>query len=400
MSRYCFIADTTQWEEKVKHLYRKIDVTVTKLSSDEGCLVLNNKEHKKEFIRLNSKLHKINGISRPIFVPAWRSIAGAVPYITEDAYKLTNSSFRNTRTAAKILLSGTSEQALYAYDRQNKSSTYHANFAKDFKSLTGVNVDVIDFTQMKPQKKQEIKNRGSYTSVILDGVRVNILPFATPPTTVNSDGNILIGVKKADVVINSDVPIEGFKTVLVPGASWSSKWNTDSYKGRTFFDFELEDESTDEEEDDKFYTVEDSIASETSDMFYPDSASEDNQADGDDDDEDGRMGGGRMGGGGRMRYLPSDERVIVYDDTTPDFVNLSERELAYLPMSYVLSQTDQWRIVSNALSSKFVNKHELPRVSDYVIKLVADSISYSISKGNNPVSAAYAILKYAEKRGV
>ena len=400
MSRYCFIADTTQWEDKVKHLYRKIDVTVSKLSSDEGCLVLNNKDHKKEFIRLNSKLHKIEGISRPIFVPAWKTIAGAVPYITEDAYKLTNSSFRNTKTAADMLLSGTAEQALYAYDRENKSSTYHDNFAKDFKSLTGVNVNVIDFKQIKPQRKQEIKNRGVFSSVVIDGSRVNILPFATPPTTVDSNGNILRGVRKGDVVINSDVPIEGFKTVLVPGASWSSKWSTDYYKGRTFFDFELEDDESADEEDDKFYTSEESMASEKSDMFYPDSiASEDNQ-DGEDDDDEGGRGGGRMVGGGRGRYLPSDEKVIVFDDTTPDFANLSERELAYLPMSYVLSQTEQWRIVSNALASKFTNKHELPRVSDYVIKLIADSISYSISKGNNPVSAAYAILKYAEKRGV
>jgi hypothetical protein len=90
----------------------------------------------------------------------------------------------------------------------------------------------------------------------------------------------------------------------------------------------------------------------------------------------------------------------VDDETTRrDFSSLTERE-RYLPLSHVLSPTDQWRAIYTALESNFRRTDGLPKVSDNALASVADATVYSIESGNTVPNAAYALLAYASKRNV
>lgn len=384
--RYCFIADNPSWENTVKNLYSDIDVTLTKMSSDEGCIVLNDENDKATFLDHNTAISKLSGYSRPIFVPNWKKIVNNGPYVTEDHYKLVNNKILNWSTKKEIVLDKVGEQALYSYDKENPSSVYHENFRADFKRITGINVTDIDLYKLKPPQKQDVPNITKYGFVIIDGQETQLDTFATPPTIVDSQGHILIGVTKRDIVLNSEKSIPGFKTVFIPGASWSAKWNTSSYVGRIFINFKNEEE---EEEEEEFFEA--SQSSEPSQLSeYPESEEEE-------EEEEEYVAPKR---GGYLKRIPFGqmEEIVLTETDKPDFVNLTEEERRYLPLAYVLSQSAQWRIVLKALTSNFTNISELPKVNDYVLEVIADSIEYSIQKGVKPLPSSVALLKYAERR--
>lgn len=390
--RYCFIADNPHWEEKVAKIYSDINATVTKMSSDEGCVVLNDNDI-ETLLEHNDTVSKLPGISRPIYVPLWKKIINNGPYVTEDHYELVNQKVVNARTKKEILLDRVSEQALYSYDKDNESPTYHVNFKTDLKRVTGINIADVDLSQLKPQRRQNLPNIVKFGYVVIDGTEVPLSTFATPPTIVNTEGHILVGVTKRDIVLNSEKSVPGFKTVFIPGASWSAKWNTPSYVGRIFIQFK-----------NKVEEEEDLALSEASQYSRPASQISDYAVSEDEEEGEEEGEGGYIPKGGKyagpLARVPFGqmEDIVLSETDKPDFVNLTEEERNYLPLSYILSQAAQWRILLKALTSNFTNIAELPKVNDYTLGLVADSIAYSLSKGIMPLPASIAILKYAEKR--
>lgn len=399
--RYCFIVDNPHWEDQIKKIYKDIDVVVSKLSADEGCVILNNEKDREAFLASNERVSRSPGFSRPIFVPKWKKIVNNGPYVTEDQYKLINESItlwksqpHRKRAGVKdeISLDKVGEQALYSYDKDNTSSSYHENFKTDFKRITGYNITDIDLSTLKPPQKLAAPDISKYGFVSIDGQETPLVTFATPPTTVNEQGHILPGVTKRDIVLNSEKAIPGFKTIFVPGASWSAKWNTPSYKGRTFIDFKHDEELEEEEE---LMLSEPSLSSEASQISeYPESEQEEEE-----EEFIPQKPGKYMGPLARIPFGQMEE-IVLSETDKPDFAHLSDQEKTFLPLAYILSQSTQWRIVLKAITSNFTIVSDLPKVNDYVLELIADSIAYSISKGISPLPSAIAILKYAEKRGV
>lgn len=395
--RYCFIVDNPNWEEQIRKIYKDVNVGITRVSSDEGCVSLNDEKDRKMFLSLNERISKIPGFSRPIFVPDWKKIINNGPYVTEDNYKLVNEKIVNWKTKREIVLDKVGEQALYSYDKDNPSASYHENFKTDFKRITGFNVSDIDLYKLKPPQKLTAPNISKYGFVNIDGKETPLVTFATPPTTVNTQGQILPGVTKRDIVLNSEIPVPGFKTIFIPGASWSAKWNTPYYKGRIFIYFKNEEESeeSEESEEEEMMMSEESQLSEASQISeYPESEQEEEE-----EEFIPQKPGKYLGPMARIPFGQMEE-IVLSETDKPDFANLSEKEKMFLPLAYVLSQSAQWRIVLKAITSNFINVSDLPKVNDYVLEIVADSVAYSISKGNSPLPSAIAILKYAEKRGV
>lgn len=403
--RYCFIAETG-WEKQVKNHFRNIDVTIEKLSDDEGCVTLNNENQRDDFLARKDSLAELSGISQPIFVPAWKTIVNNGPYITDENYVTHPKLFKNKRTGKFVQLGVQGEQAFFSHNKDHKSQIYHQRFKSEFTRVTGLNFDEIETVIDRPQPFQAGDEALAHRYVTLDGNQVLLVTFATPPTSVDSSGYIIPGIHKRDVVLNSDKPVRDFKSIFVPGASWIAKWNTPRSKGRIFLDFRdeeaLEDadyedlriqssEESDQSDSDK--TISDYQATTES---YSSSESEEGE------EEDLYIPpryGTKVGPLARVPFGKGRMEDITTSDK-PDFENLTEDERLLLPMSYVLSQSAQWRIILDAIMSNFTNISELPKVNDFTLDLIADSIMFSMTKGVKPSPAAIALLRYAEKRHV
>lgn len=95
------------------------------------------------------------------------------------------------------------------------------------------------------------------------------------------------------------------------------------------------------------------------------------------------------------------EEVTKFSDSSlkQDFktLNASER---YLPLSFVLSPTEQWKIIEKAILSNFKRIDDLPKISDYHLSFAANVMTYAIQKGNVVPKAVYSIIEYANKRRV
>lgn len=386
--RYCFISDNLEWENLATSIFSGLKTQIEKLSPEEGCVTLQDGGSIRDFKMRLKTIANSMGFSKPVYVPKWVSIINNGPYVAEEQFVRVNKEVKKI-TGETVPISSIGELALNSYDRNNKSSTYHKNFETSFMFHTGLNIKDVDFSSLKPIPFQPpVDKKYGYVNIdsILD---VPLKNYTTPYTMVNREGTIVPGIRKRDITLNSKVPVPGFKNIFVPGASWTAKWST----GRTLLYFSssttLELEEAEDEDTDEDNSSEDSdisiISYNSAESQYPDTDSE----------EEEEVVTRNQKGPKFFPYVP-DEKIPEPDN--PDFVNLTANEKKYLPLSFVISQAVQWKIILNCLSSNFNNIRELPKVSDTTLELIADSISYSISKGNKPLPAAIGILKYAEKR--
>jgi hypothetical protein len=105
------------------------------------------------------------------------------------------------------------------------------------------------------------------------------------------------------------------------------------------------------------------------------------------------------------RNMAEDVEEIEFDrpdeDFRKNFENLSSTERRLLPLTHVLSSTDQYRIIANALESNFRNTLNLPKVSDDILQISADMCALAANNTRNRVAvAAELLINYADKRRV
>lgn len=393
VARYCFTSNNSQWEESVIDLFNAMDVAFDKLTQDEGCLTLENENQYADFMTNIHRLEMTPGFSKPVYVPEWKTIVNKGPYVTEENYIQSNQTVKNKYTDQVTPINKVGEQALYSYDIFSDSQVYKTNFKVDFRRLTGVDIDSVDLTALKPRIPQPIPDKAVYGYVVVDGNNVQLSDYITPGTYVADDGHIIPGILKKDITLNSKVPVPGFKVAFVPGASWAARWGTNGKILMNFDDFETQSVSS-----------ESSLLSDVSEVSAIDYEEEFLSEDESEEEEEEYVPPPRYGtkkdiGYGPLSRVPFTPTEDIELDTL-DFAHLNGAESKFLPLSYVLTQAAQWRIIYNAFVSNFVDIGKLPKVSDYVLGTVVDSILYSVSKRISPSRASLALLKYAEKRGV
>jgi hypothetical protein len=84
-----------------------------------------------------------------------------------------------------------------------------------------------------------------------------------------------------------------------------------------------------------------------------------------------------------------------------DFSHLDEEESELLPFSYVIPYKTQWEIVLDACRSNFRNVKDLGKVSNEVLKLIADAAGIALSSKTAIMEDVnYAFIEYANRRGV
>jgi len=431
-SRYCFTTSNSNWKDIVENVYDNLGANFEKLSTDDICVSVNNRQMEKQLIKRNSILGMNEGFSRPIFVPKWSTIINNGPFVIEDNIIQSNLFVTLKSTGKQVPLSFIGERALNCYESTNKSKTYQKNFKESFMSFTGIDVSDIDLYELNTLQPDPIPNKKKYGYVIIDGVRVPLMTFVTPSTKIDSNGYIIPGIFKSDVILNASEPVNGFRTEFVPGASWVAKWTTQYLTGRIYLDFNNidddesaePDESADESADSTTnrpavhkvtFNIDGSpqstdVSIESDDIVSQYAGSEDlenfenNSFESEDDIEDEDDSESHVTAykkgfhHGPLLRVPYDKEETIDEWSKPDFINLADYEKQYLPLSYVISQVAQWRILLNSLRSNFNNITELPKINDFTLELITDAISYAMSNEIEQLPSAIALLEYANKR--
>jgi hypothetical protein len=103
--------------------------------------------------------------------------------------------------------------------------------------------------------------------------------------------------------------------------------------------------------------------------------------------------------------LPEDYPNIIEEDEEededdiPDMNTFTSQEKDLLPIGYFKGPNEQWMYVLRAIESNFTSVKNLSKVSDNILRLVADVVSYSLEK-TTPRQIHQEILNYAIQRNV
>lgn len=90
-------------------------------------------------------------------------------------------------------------------------------------------------------------------------------------------------------------------------------------------------------------------------------------------------------------------------DLKKNFADLTEDEARLLPLSFVLSDTDQYLVILKAFESNFKQTFNLPKINDKTLSIVADACAMSIdssNKDNENHPVCRSIIEYAKFRNV
>jgi hypothetical protein len=245
--------------------------------------------------------------------------------------------------------------------------------------------------------------------VNIDGITTPLMTFATPSASLvyrsaqdPDRGKFNRGISVKDVVVNSRTPIPQFKTEDAHGASWAARYLDPLFGDWKYIFIKFDDSEVQ-------IDSEESIESEAS----LDSNSE---ISGDDDISQYGSGEAEAEAGSdldehisrvvREEIGPTWIQVEIETDnvesdknTLPDFERLPHKD-RYLPLSFVLSLVDQWKIILKCLATSFVSVNDLPKVSDEVLAEAADFCIFAHQKRGNLSSAARALIDYAHQRNV
>lgn len=396
MVRYCFTSTLPSWNKQVETLYDNFDVDITSggnNNEEEGCITLNDTDDVYNIRRTNKQLGKMRGFTEPLYTPNWKSLTGNIgPFITEEHYVQVFPTILNKVSKKTVTLSKQAELALFSYFLSPRSHQLDVQFEHSFKALTGYNLDELDLSVFNERELEIPVPADEYRYVIVDDNITNLVGYMTPFTSViqhgEHAGKIHPGISRKDVIVNSSVTVPGFTAVLHKGASWSAKWIDKFYGHVTHVFMKFDDPSE--------WVDSESSASEGSEIMSEYGGESQYGEEMLTEDEDETI---------RIHEYPEWTEVIIeidnyHDDTLrPDFSSLTMKE-HYLPLSYIVSPAEQWRIIYNALISNFIQTSDLPKVTDKQLTIVADAISYSARHHNKIPNAAYSLLQYAIKRQV
>ena len=126
---------------------------------------------------------------------------------------------------------------------------------------------------------------------------------------------------------------------------------------------------------------------------------DDDGSDGSDDDEGPEWADLPMYERQRLKEVAAHEESIPYEEKV-NFENLEDEEIN-LPFSYIVSPKDQWKYVLDACKSGFSVVGNLGKVSNSVLRMVADAAAMALRDGKARVPELNeAFIMYAEQRGV
>ena len=130
---------------------------------------------------------------------------------------------------------------------------------------------------------------------------------------------------------------------------------------------------------------------------YDDDDEREEEKNDEDDDIAGAVGGGGGGGG-----LFDDDEREERDDEDPDdainFDDMSPQELEALPISYIVGEIEQWRIMLRACKSEFKEVENMFKVLDKHLRVFVDAAVYAVREKNIKTPLNYAIIEYGLQR--
>lgn len=87
--------------------------------------------------------------------------------------------------------------------------------------------------------------------------------------------------------------------------------------------------------------------------------------------------------------------------TIKEYAVLDENETELLPYSYIISLERQWKIVLDACMSNFRYVKDMGKVSNFVLRIVADAAALGLSKNpSTPKPNNTNFIKYALQRNI
>jgi hypothetical protein len=473
MARFCFNVNRKDAIDFLKTFYERVDVNFEiDQSTNESCIILNDKRDKDIFMNLSERLGGIDGFSQPSYVPKWKKIRHLGPYLPQygkEPYMgavLKHKNYNNhSQYKYHYKLSPEGEKAAFLYaaliTSQGSATAYMKdqvfidNYWKDFKTYLGkdqpfINFEEIDWSDVlaKYKKRSKIMSNNDtkykHGFVEVDGHTCTATPFAADDMCIyfgqegpvgstenlledERRGRIRRAITAADVTLNlsSDAKqalpnIAEFKDVVYkPGMKWAAKWNhpiTGSVKYMEILFSNPSDEEFVENFVEMYDSDESGVGDDDSDnestRDYGDQASDDDLfgdiddltddddgSDGSDDDEGPEWADLPMYERQRLKEVAAHEESIPYEEKV-NFENLEDEEIN-LPFSYIVSPKDQWKYVLDACKSGFSVVGNLGKVSNSVLRMVADAAAMALRDGKARVPELNeAFIMYAEQRGV
>ncbi len=287
MQRYCSIINHIDGGKFISDLSTSVNINIkideTYVDDNESTCFFVDKRDAHKLDELFKGLH-VSSIGLPAKVPAWKRIThNNGPILSDIVFKLPKSVKLLHKTKPTVSFSIDDKimpyVVLYATRLKLKhhriDDVFNANFWTDFKHVLDAAspfryVTDIDFSQVLTHLSSVIDQNPLATSTVenhsfvkIDGKRVNLESYATPPPTLlygsESDpnrGKYRRGIVAADVILNmmpnDTFPDKFTKSVYVPSARWSSKWLdpiTSTWK-YTMIDFQSYD--ADDADDDAY----------------------------------------------------------------------------------------------------------------------------------------------------
>jgi|SRR5579864_1539806 len=415
MQRYCFTSTLSSWHDLVKEAYSPVSAgVILQLKPTEGCVQVTDSAYLSRVQNINRQLAETNGFTPPHYTPKWYRIAhNNGPYIPGD--QLTVVPPLRLRNNVSIILVTAHEKdiiQLYAQrliEKQPIDDVFKRNYWESIKSTfhkqPSKSLDDINWTDyIEKLNKSPIiyapVNQKTFGQVTVDGIDRLLTTFSVPSGSLiyrgDDDpqrGTYRRPIMKDDISLNSAVPISGFNVVNEPGASWASKY-IDPFTKTAIYSFIIFDDELVEIESESSVNELQEEAEQRERRLMERQEEESNQSYGEEEEEE-EFEEAEIEPPEWIQRVEEEQEYQRDPDTVPDFDNLtlSERNL---PLAYVLSRLDQWRIVLTALMTKFANVINLPKVSDSVLSTIADAIT--VGKVFNP--NGQAILAYAHQRNV
>lgn len=354
--------------------------TIEDLGNGQYCVILEAEQSRSVFEKFVQD-YSDEFASKVFETPSWTKIKYSGPkYIPTDFEAVT---LRNKITNEPIPLDEDASYIAFLFTNHpaKNDPVFRQNFWSSFSNYLPSSVTdltSIDFSALPTHDTEKLPAPTSYAEIDGQLIRVskNKLPgisiyYGSP--TDRDRGYIKRAILPADVTINSLKPNSVYKnTEYTPGVFWAAKWFDPLTEELVYatLDFHRDEDAEDDQEE------EEEEEEEITDYM-------DEEVDSDDDEA---TPSGEID-------LPeevddSGEMIILTD--------MDEEEYNLLPLSYILSTRDQWRILNRTVHSQFSDVRDLEKVGNKILRLVANACEVKGGRGRS----CRELKKYAYQRGV
>ena len=446
MARFCFNANHSDADNILKEFFDRVNVDfeLDACNPRECCVILKDPRDKGVFLNLCDRLEDMllnKGFSRPLYVPKWKSIKHIGPYFNDSIpyYKSELRPVKNVLRRVHVLSPLAETYAfLYAglcHSRLPVDETFRLNFWQDFQAEAQSDfqsLEEIDWSHVISNYRKKLKrendtvplpNKHRHSFVEIDGRQYSAIPFAVDEASLYfgqtkddvNRGRIRPAIKRSDVILNlskdfvSQLDQVGSyqEIVFKPGTCWAAKWKPKFNHDYKYMEIYF---NRNPNEDDFYENFDDIEAGDGEDDDGDDiEAGDDDDGGGDDsggDDDEGddsgfelaeeeglvagldRLGVQGIGPGQRPKYFvpPKIEDRLDFSDTN-------------IPLTYIVSNLEQWRYVSDACQTNFNQVGNLGKVSNAKLQLIADAAALALQRRSAPTpSLNDQFIYYANQR--